>query len=446
MESKQYIVTIEICSSKIVGVVAEKSPNGSVSVVAIESDNISSDCVRRGFVQNVEEAKQHVQNIIKRLEAHISPSRIKGVYVGVAGRSLHHILVELDVELDPNQLISEDIINKLIGRCREMKVDGDILEVVPGIYELDGSQETRTPIGSYSSRIKAKMNLIVAKSMLHTNLKRVFDSIKVHGYIITPLAVADKILTNDERQLGCMLVDFGAETTTVSIYKNDSLRYIATLPLGSRLITLDITNMNIIESKAEDLKRTVNSLELEVKNEPVIDGVKVTDVSNYVVARVGEICANIAEQINYAGMTAESLAAGVTLIGGGSRLNGFSSFIEKSLKLKVVKGQHCPFVNILTHDAENMEFIQSVALAATAAELIGPAENCVYTPVERPVEPPVTVREEAKETAEETSPKKPGPLGSLLGSMRNKIVNIFQDTSDDPNDNFSEDEEKTDNY
>ena len=263
------------------------------------------------------------------------------MYVGVAGRSLHNMPVELTLDLDPNQLISEDVINNIISRCRAMSVDGEILDVVPCSYELEGNQEVRNPIGSYSGRIRAKMNLIVAKTTLKMNLQRVFDTVKVKGFVITPLAVADKILTNDERQLGCMLVDFGAETTTVSIFKNDALRYIATLPMGSRLITLDITNMNIIESKAEDLKITVgNALELEMNNEPVIDGVKVTDVSNYVVARVGEIGANIAEQINYAGMSVDDLAAGVTLIGGGSRLNGFSSFIEKTLKLKVAKGPH----------------------------------------------------------------------------------------------------------
>lgn len=451
MESKQYIVTIEICSSKIVGVVGEKSSNGSVSVVAIESARISDDCVRRGFVQNVEEAKSHMLDIIKRLESHISPSRITGVYVGVAGRSLHNMPVEVNVELDPNQLISEEVINNIVARCRAMSVEGEILDVVPTGYELEGNQEVRNPIGSYSGRIRAKMNLIVAKPTLKMNLQRVFDTmaVKLKGYIITPLAVADKILTNDERQLGCMLVDFGAETTTVSIFKNDALRYIATLPMGSRLITLDITNMNIIESKAEDLKITVgNAMELDVNNEPVIDGVKVTDVSNYVVARVGEIGANIAEQITYAGMNADDLAAGVTLIGGGSRLNGFSSFIEKTMKLKVAKGHHCPYVNILTPDAENFEYIQSVALLATAAEQIDHTDNCVYTPKEKPVEPPVEKPVE-KEDDEPRAPKKPSIFSRLRDrwqSASNRTVSLFQDDSDDSDDSYSDEDEKSAKY
>lgn len=447
MESKQYIVTIEICSSKIVGALGEKSPNGSVSLIALESDRISTDCVRRGFVQNVEEAKSHMLDIIKRLESHITPSRITGVYVGVAGRSLHNMPVEITLDLDPNQLISEEVINNIVARCRAMNVDGEILDVVPCCYEIDGNPDVRNPIGSYSGRIRAKMNLIVAKNTLKINLQRVFDTVKVKGYIITPLAVADKILTNDERQLGCMLVDFGAETTTVSIFKNDALRYMATLPMGSRLITLDITNMNIIESKAEDLKLTVgNAMELEMKNEPVIDGVRVTDVSNYVVARVGEIGANIAEQISYAGMHIDDLAAGVTLIGGGSQLNGFSSFIEKTMKLKVTKGQQCPYVNIIMSVAENFIYIQSVALLATAADIIDLTDNCVYTPKEKPVEPPVEVKPPVEETPKEKPTQKKNSLFSLICDRLKSARTIFDDDSEGSDDSYSDDEEKSAKY
>lgn len=452
MESKQYIVTIEICSSKIVGIVGEKSHNGTVSVDFIESVDISSDCVRRGIVQNVDGTKHHVAYILKRLESRISPSKISGVYVGVSGRSLHNIPVEITTELDPNQSISEDVINNIIHKCQGMTVEGEILAVEPRIYVLDGNQETRNPIGSYSSQITAKMNLIVAKTSLKLNLQRVFDSVKVLGYIITPLAVADKILSNDERQLGCMLVDFGAETTTVSIYKNDALQYLATLPMGSQLITRDITNMNITETKAEDLKRTIgNAMGLDVKVAPVIDGVRASDVSNYVEARIGEIRANIAEQLTYAKMDNDDISAGgVILIGGGSRLNGISSFLEEILKVKVMKGHHCPYVNIVTHDAENFEFIQSVALVATAAEMIKYNENCVFTPKPVVVEPPTDEAADNEEKKKESNKPKPskksGGFGSFLRGIMDKAGGIFNEDDTEEDDSYSDDEDKPAKY
>lgn len=450
METTQYIVTIEVCSSKVVGVLGEKDDSGSVSVTALVSEPLTSDCVRRGFVQNVEETKAHVAQVLYRLQNQIAPKKIQSVYVGIAGRSLHNIPVEIKQSLDPNLPISEDTIDDIFTQCRNMSIEGEILDVTPQQYLLDGNLETRMPIGSYSSSITAKMNLIVAKTALKTNLHRVFDTLcDVMGYIVTPLAVGDKTLSPDARQLGCMLLDFGAETTTVSIYKNDALQYIATLPMGSRLITIDITKMNIIETKAEDLKRTVgNATQLDVKNEQVIDGVKVSDISNYVQARIGEIGANIAAQFEYAKMNAEDISAGgIIIIGAGSRLNGFEAFLTKNLSLKVIKGQHCPYINRIAPEAENFEFIQSVALLAAAADAIDPDDNCVFTPKSDPLDPPADEDQPQPSVSEQTTPKEPGKVSRFFQKMKSGAINIFSGSDDDDeDDNFSDDDEKNSKY
>ena len=78
---------------------------------------------------------------------------------------------------------------------------------------------------------------------------------KIQDYIVRPLAEAALVLTDDERRLGCMFVDFGAETTTVAIFKNDAPAYLVTLPMGSRNITIDLTSLNYIEERAEEIKR-----------------------------------------------------------------------------------------------------------------------------------------------------------------------------------------------
>ena len=441
MENKQYIVSVEIGSSKIVGTLGEKDKQGAISVIAIACEKLTTDCVRRGLVQNVEEAKAHVSRILEQLEAQIAPTKIAGVYVGIAGRSLHNVPIEVSQNLDTNQPVSERTVNALSQRAADSSVEGEVLAVTPVIYVLDGKQETRNPIGSYSSSITARLNLIVAKTALKTNLHRVFDSItKVKGFIITPLAVGDKTLNSDERQLGCMLVDFGAETTTVSIYKNEALQYLATLPMGSRHITLDIASMSIVEAKAEDLKHSVgNAMELDIKDNQVIDGVRVNDVSSFVMARVGEIGANISQQLNYAGMSTDDITAGgVVLVGAGSRLNGFESFIAKTLKVKVSKGQHCGFVNLLDHNAENFEFIQSVALFATAAETIAAGDSCGLTPEVERVDPPEAEEEAVPETPKK--PKKPGVLKRFFGKIGDAASDVFN--SSDEGDNYSEEEEE----
>jgi cell division protein FtsA len=245
-----------------------------------------------------------------------------------------------------------------------------------------------------------------------------------------------------------MLIDFGAETTTISIYKNDALLYLATLPLGGRNITRDIMSLNLLEDKAEELKQSIgNAMANETANNTIqVEGITVADVSKYVVARSGEIVANINEQLNFAGIRADELSSGIIVIGGGSYLNGFVELLDKTTKLKVRRGSYPSHINILDSKAQNSDlYIQAVAIAAQAAENISPEDNCL-TKIEKPsmpeakkVEPIVTEKKdddkEDKETYEKDEAKKKtkGRLSKILDGFKN----IFQEgDEDDENDNF----------
>ena len=239
MDKNQYIVAFEIGSSKIVGAVAEKSPAGMVSVSHLVEERLSN-CVRYGCVQNVENVKAAINRILKNIEDQVG-GNIKYVYVGVSGRSLHSEVSEVNRGLDAAKPISAEIISGIIRDASRNPIKNyETIAVVPRTYVVD-KNVTADPVGVVGSSIKIKANLIVAKPAIKQNLMRVFSfGIDVKDYIVTPLAVGENVLTDSER-LGCMLVDLGAETTTVSIYKDGSLAYLATLPLGGRNITRDIS-------------------------------------------------------------------------------------------------------------------------------------------------------------------------------------------------------------
>ena len=325
MDNKQYVVALEISSSKIVGVIGEPNANGGVDVLDIEAER-SLNCVRWGCIQNVEEAKVRINRVISRLESRISPKKITGVYVGINGRSVHNYSMPISTTFDEESMITENVIESLKERYSgEADVHGDILEVIPCRYFVDNN-EISNPIGAYGTNVKVLFNGVVAKNMLKMNINRALDSqYSIKGYIVTPLALAEHVLTNEERQLGCMLVDFGAETTTVAIYRSGVLNYLATLPMGSQLITRDLMCLNVLEDAAEEIKKTSgNAIASESGRSILVDSVQSTDVQNYVVARSEEIVANINEQISYSGLSREQIAAGIVLVGGGSQLNGFN--------------------------------------------------------------------------------------------------------------------------
>ena len=375
MDKNQYIVAFEIGSSKIVGAVAEKSPTGMVSVSHLVEERLSN-CVRYGCVQNVENVKAAINRIIKNIEDQVGGD-VTQVYIGVSGRSLHSEVSEVNRGLDSSRAITTEIIAGIIRDASRNPIKNyETIAVVPRTFLVD-KNVTADPVGVVGSSIKIKANLIVAKPAIKQNLTRVMSfGINVKDYIVTPLAVGEYVLTDSER-LGCMLVDLGAETTTVSIYKDGSLAYLSTLPLGGRNITRDISNgLSVLEDTAERVKKNINNpLEANVDN-IVIEGVNSSEAANFIAARNREIIANIKNQLNLAGMTTDDIRT-IILIGGGAQLQGLAKKLEENTKLSVRMGHYPQSLNILNHSFNRAEYIEAFCLLAKAAADILPGETCI---------------------------------------------------------------------
>ncbi|MBQ1798110.1 MAG: hypothetical protein IIZ89_01925, partial [Muribaculaceae bacterium] len=226
MEQVQYIVAIEIGSSKIVGAIADKSSIGLVSVSHLVEEKLIN-CVRYGCVQNVENVRSAINRIIKELERRID-GRITQTYVGISGRSLHSEPDEISRSLDASRAITDETIERIVREASSRPVKSyETITVVPSAYFVDKTATT-TPVGQYGSSIKIKVNRIVAKPTIKLNLDRVMNfGVTAKEYLVTPIAVAEQVLTDSERSLGCILVDIGAETTTVVVYKDNALAFLS---------------------------------------------------------------------------------------------------------------------------------------------------------------------------------------------------------------------------
>ncbi len=377
MANTQYIVAIEVGSSKVVGAVAEKYSSGNIQVNNLAEERMQNS-VRYGCVQNVESVKNAVSKILSRLTPSLDCT-INDVFVGISGRSLHSVPAELERQLNPSDVITKEALVAIENAAGKSPVDGyDLLATVPRAYYVDGI-ETKTPCGQFGSQIRVSVNRIVAKPILKKNLSYVMDNCThVRRYFVTPLCVGSQVLTDTERSLGCMLVDFGAETTTVSIYKNDYLVYLATLPLGSRNLTRDIVNGlgSVLEETAEQVKLNL-AHPLDPTSESItIKSVKSTDAINFIVARTGEIVANINQQIEYAGLEAGDLNK-IVLVGGGSQLNGLAQELTKVTKLSVRMGSFPASLSITDQRLNRIEYIELYSLLSRAAEVMKPGDTCI---------------------------------------------------------------------
>ena len=377
MEKNQYIVALEIGSSKIVGAIAEKTSAGYLSVKHLQEER-HLNSVRYGIVQNVENIKSSVNRILKNLEGMVD-GRITQVYMGVSGRSLHSILREVNRSVGTTEPITKDLIDRIIHDATSTPIRNyETVDIVPRAYYVD-KVESPNPVGMFASSIKIKVNVIVAKPSLKLNLNRVMSfGVPVKDYIVTPLAVAEQILSESDRELGCMLVDMGAETTTVTIYKNKALIYLSTLPLGGRNLTRDVmSGKNVLEETAENVKKNINNpLDPANVSNVVIEDVNSLEAANYISARTGEIIANINQQLVYAGISSNDIQS-IVLIGGSAHIGGLQHKIEETIKVKVRKGQNPMGLNILNPEINRMEYIEVFSLLAKAAEMIEDGETCI---------------------------------------------------------------------
>ena len=444
----EYIVAFELGSSKIVGAAGYRDENGMLVVSAIESIN-ATNIVKRGCVQNVDEVYACINKIKMMLENRIAPAKISKVYVGVGGISVSAEEKVAKRSFHEDSIIKQAHVQKLKEECRAMLPSAtDTLDIVSTGYIIDGRAE-RNAIGVTGTTIEAHYKAITAKPLIRKNIDRCIierSKLPIAGYITTALATADVVLTKEERMLGCALVDFGAETTTVSVYKNDTLVLLETLPMGGRNITRDIMSLNLVYTEAEHLKissgmasgfKSENNVGLKLESNTLVE-IDLAKLSSVVEARSEEIIANVEAQIKRAGIERKDLTAGLVVIGAAAKLRGWIELLEERFVGMKVR------VGCLNKDIQAVEkefsqindYIQAIAL------LNAGKEDCTKTPanstvaVERPVPQPVEEEDEeiiviTPEKKEEAKPKRRG----LFDRIKDKFGKIIEEGEDDDNDN-----------
>lgn len=382
MTQSGFIAVIDLGTSKIKGIVGRRNENGVVSVLAssfIESGN----SIRRGMVYNIEQAGANVQKLVMMLE-NILERRIGKVYVSLSGQSLFSIDFSEVLKISKGMVTEEEI-----GRLRksaekfipELKRNYSIADVE---YYIDDKPEPN-PVGVTGSEIEAVFKLIVGRPNLYANIEKSIGAktdIKIADYIVGPIASAAITLTDEEKELGCAFVDFGAGTTTVSVYKGGILRRMVVIPFGGKNLTKDICSLNFTENDAEELK---------IKFGKAIDGqdssqfvspfsskpdVDLAELNKVIGMRLDEITANIKEQIRLSGYEGQ-LGAGLIITGGASQLKNLDLYLKQKLKMQVKKASA---KKMLVNNAP--ELIQDPSYTQTLGMLFFASEDCELVKVE----------------------------------------------------------------
>lgn len=326
MAAKDFIVAIELGSSKVTGIAGRKNLDGSISVLAVVKEE-SSSFIRKGVVYNIDKTALCISSIIKKLTNQLK-TEITQVYVGVGGQSIRSVRNVISKELPPATKVTQEMIIELMDANSAMRYpEQEILDVAQQEYKVDAQYQT-DPVGIQCSHIEGDFLNILQRNTFYKNLNKCFETINVNvaEMYIAPIALADSILTEAEKRSGCALVDMGADTTTVSVYSKNILRHLAVIPLGSNNITKDIASLQMEEADAEKMKLKYasaytdnadidNDLQLPIDAERSVESRKFIEI---VESRLEEIIANVWYQVpaDYS----DKLLGGLILTGGGSNL------------------------------------------------------------------------------------------------------------------------------
>ncbi|MBR5803097.1 MAG: cell division protein FtsA [Bacteroidaceae bacterium] len=382
-QTTDFMVAIELGSTKITGVAGQKDTDGKLTILAYASEDASA-CIRKGVVFNIDKTAGAITSIINKLEATLEASIAK-VYVGFSGQSVRTIKNTVIRQFEEETRITTNIVDELLSTSRSTRTDGyEILEVVPQEYKV-GTGLQIDPVGVITTHIEGRFLHIVARQGVRRKIEESFQlaATRIAGYFISPLEMAKVTATDTDLRSGCALIDFGAETTTVQVYKDYLLRHLVVLPLGSNNITKDICSKGIEDADAEDLKikyASAYSEPFDAESKPVIytygtDDSTITDrvLNEITEARTEEIIANVWNQICLSGYD-DKLLSGIIITGGGSHLGQLQTAIQK--KTHIEKFRHAtyiiPQVESVTHELLSKNSRQNTLLGL----LYGARENC----------------------------------------------------------------------
>lgn len=345
LSDKDFIVAIELGSSKISGIAGRKK-DGTMQILAYAEEKTTA-CIKRGMVYNIEKTYQCINNIINKLES-VLKVKIARAYVGLAGQSLRSYKIVIKRNMLTTSYITNDTIDSIRQESYEIPyADYEVLENYPQEYVVD-QNVVAEPVGVMGTNIEGEFIDIIAKQSLRANINTCFDNLNVDivEELLAPCQLADNVLTDSEKRSGCVLVDLGADTTTVIVYKNNICRYLVTIPLGSANINKDFASIQIEGAEAEELKLKYGDACAQDSDSTddtdltyiTSDGrhIDVSLIKRIIESRMNEIVANVNSQIvnsNYSG----KLLAGIILTGGGSNMKNIEKAFLSTNKVEKIR-------------------------------------------------------------------------------------------------------------
>ncbi|MBI4654128.1 MAG: cell division protein FtsA [Nitrospirae bacterium] len=348
MKRKEFIVGLDVGTTKVSVIVAEAGENG---VELISIGNALSRGIKKGAVININDTANSIKKAISEAEL-TGGINIKAVYAGLSEGYISSISSHGVIAVNGKEIGYRDIEGAVeAAKAIAIPVDREVLHVISTGFTIDGQNGINDPTGMAGVRLEANVQIVTAALGAVQNLIKSCQSagIEVIGVVFNPVASASAILMEDEKDVGVGIVDIGGGTTDIALYHEGSLCYTSVLPVGGNNFTNDVAiGLRMQTGEAESIKKKYGCALLSMidPNEEIEITYAGNKPSKYIPRqhlieilqpRAEELFILVKKEITKSGYYG-SLASGVVLTGGVSLMSGIELIAENILELPVRVG------------------------------------------------------------------------------------------------------------
>lgn len=380
----EYLVGLDIGTSKVTCIISKVNSWQKLEIVGV--GNAISEGVSKGAIVNIIKTVEAIKKAVEKAE-NMAGVKVTNVYVGISGQKIKsHLRHETKILKNNNEPITQADAKAFISDLYRLQLapGEEILHVIPQEYIIDYELRTDDPVGMCGSRMECNFVILTAPSNAINNIYRCVEmaGLKCDKICLSSLASSSTVLTNEEKEAGIIMLDIGAGTTEMALYKEKILRHCAVVPFAGEDITEDIkTVCKIVKVQAEQLKTRYGSsmASLSPSNEvveiPGFSGHPSTEISLKSLAiaiqcRLEEIVEFILKEVINSGYN-NKIIAGFVLTGAGSNLKYFAEFIKwkTGLNARISAPPQCDFLDEDSKQlVSNPSYSTSVGLLYLALE------------------------------------------------------------------------------
>ncbi len=371
----RYYTGMDIGSSNIYTAVGRINDKGQLEIIGTSC--VPSFGLKEGMVVNIEETIVSISKAIREAESS-ADSAIKELCVGVKGQHIESFTHEnaIMISRSDREINNEDIA-RVMENARAVRIppENEIIHIIPQGYTVDTQGGVENPVGMEGTNLIANVQVIYGIS---TAINNVVKCVNKSGVAYSKIelgiiAASSVVITKEEKDIGCVLIDIGGQTINLAIFYDGYLRFIKQLPIGGDMITRDIVRVKrILPAEAKRIKEIYGNAEarMVVEDQVItavgmdnISQIKISekDLADVIEARMKEILSYIKDEIRNTEYE-NLISSGAILIGGCSMLNGVKELSENILGIPVHLGT--------PHNVTGVNSVMESPLYATAIGLV----------------------------------------------------------------------------